>query len=107
MTVNHRVAGSSPATPAKEPMDYDFEHLRREYLDALRVPSAPPWLEVTLIPPTPYEPVLLAGPIWKHSVGYLDPTLSGWIVNEKLVEFATFPHWMPLPRPPFYDGEGR
>lgn len=82
---------------------YDYHHLRDEFLAKLNMPTPLIcWLDVREIPPTPYEPVLLAGPIWKHSVGYLDPTLSGWIVNEKLVEFATFPHWMPLPRPPFY-----
>lgn len=82
--------------------DYDYGHLRSEYLGSLVKPSTVTWVSVVETKPVAFEPVLLAGPVWKHAVGHYDPTLSAWVVNEKCVEFGTFPHWQPLPRPPFY-----
>ena len=83
--------------------DYDFEHLRREYLETLRVPSAPAWLHVTQIPPTPFEPVLVCGPVFKHEVAYLEPKSGKWVVGDRSVDLGVYPCWMPLPAPPFFE----
>jgi hypothetical protein len=82
--------------------EYDHGYLRSEYLKSLAEPKRVDWVRVLEVKPEPFELVLLAGPVWKHAVGYYDPSLSAWVVNEKCVEFGTFPHWQPLPRPPFY-----
>jgi hypothetical protein len=83
--------------------EYDNGFLLSEYLGSLKGLSRPVgWVSIGDVKPEAYEPVLLAGPVWKHGVGYFDPTLCAWVVNEKLVECGVFPHWQPLPRPPFY-----
>ena len=84
--------------------DYDFQHLRREFFEGLKVPSAPPWIEVSQIPPTPFEPVLVCGPVFKHEVAYLEPMGGKWVVGDRLVDLSVYPHWMPLPNPPFFEG---
>jgi hypothetical protein len=81
--------------------EYDLHHLRREFLDGLKMPSAPPWLEVVQIPPTPFEPVLICGPVFKHEVGYLEPSSGKWVVGDRAVDIGVYPYWMPLPAPPF------
>ena len=82
--------------------DYDFQHLRHEFLAGLKI-TTPGWLSVKQIPPTPFEPVLLTGPVFKHAVGYLEPSSGAWVVNDRSVGLSIYPHWMPLPTPPFYD----
>ena len=83
-------------------MQYDSQFLLAEYFKSLRLPSAPPWTEVKDIPPTPFEPVLVCGPTWKHEVAYLNPVQGCWMVSGKGISLETFPHWQPLPTPPFY-----
>jgi hypothetical protein len=81
---------------------YDPQFLRSEYLSGLRVPKSVDWIAVIDIPPTPFTEVLITGPTHKHAVGYLDCSSGGWVVGDKRVGFEDYPHWMPLPIPPFY-----
>jgi len=82
---------------------YDHEHLRQEYFKSLSLPVIMPWLRVTEFAPTPFTEVLVTGPTHKHQVGYLDCAAGCWIVGDRAVGFDVYPHWMPLPTPPFYD----
>lgn len=92
-------------TPDLTPLNHNAvnENHGRECLEALKVPSSLSWLDVTQIPPTPFEPVLVCGPVWKHEVAYLEPSKGKWIIGEKPVDLSLYPCWMPLPTPPFFD----
>jgi len=83
--------------------EYDYQFLRRQFLDysSLKTPAC--WLPVAELPPTPFVEVLITGPVAKHKVGYLDCGAGAWIVGDQRVAFDDYPHWMPLPAPPLYD----
>lgn len=83
-------------------MEYDQQFLIGEYFKSLRVPSASVWTEVKETAPKPFEPVLVCGPTWKHEVAYLDSVKGCWIVRGQQLLLEDFPHWQPLPAPPFY-----
>jgi hypothetical protein len=83
--------------------EYDYFHLRDEYLGKLDVPPAIIWLDVRELPPTPFKEVLIGGPTNKHAIAYFDPAATGWVSPTGLIPFEAFPHWMRLPAPPLPD----
>jgi hypothetical protein len=91
---------AQPPQPSKPMSNYDFEHLRREFLENLKVPQSPIWINATQIIPTPFEPVLICGPVWKHEVAYLEPGSGKWVIGDRVADVASYPFWMPLPPPP-------
>jgi len=51
--------------------------------------------------------VLITGPTQKHLVAYLDSMDKCWVSGEQRIGFNAMPHWMHLPRSPFYEEEAQ
>lgn len=83
---------------------YDYHHLRDEFLGKLNVPSPTIyWLDVREIPPQPFREVLITGPTQKHAIAYMDNQARCWVSGDERIGFNAMPHWMHLPRSPFYE----
>ena len=84
-------------------MDYDAQFLQREYLEGLKGPARVGWVSIDEVRPQPFQEVLICGPVHKHAVGYIDCFGGHWVVGDKPIGFSQYPHWQPLPAPPFYE----
>lgn len=83
---------------------YDYHHLRDEFLGKLNVPTPTIyWLDVREIPPQPFREVLITGPTQKHAIAYMDNQARCWVSGDERIGFNAMPHWMHLPRSPFYE----
>jgi len=88
--------------------NFDYHHLRDEYLGKLNIPSPILyWLDVREIAPKPFREVLITGPSQKHAVAYLDSMDKCWVSGEQRIGFNAMPHWMHLPRSPLYEEEAQ
>ena len=85
---------------------YDYHHLRDEFLGKLNVPSPTIyWLDVREIPPQQFREVLITGPTQKHAIAYMDNQARCWVSGDERIGFNAMPHWMHLPKSPFYEEE--
>ena len=85
---------------------YDYHHLRDEFLGKLNVPTPTIyWLDVREIPPQPFREVLITGPTQKHAIAYMDNQARCWVSGDERIGFNAMPHWMHLPKSPFYEEE--